>query len=62
MQQLGIDKIIAVEGLLNQMQILNDFGFESIAIAENYNDKSIEKEVRNLLHICYKMPPLFDSR
>ena len=48
MQQLGIDKIIAVEGLLNQMQILNDFGFESIAIAENYNDKSIEKEVRNL--------------
>ena len=53
MQQLEIDKIIAVEGLLNQMQILNDFGFESIAIAETYNDKSIEKEVRNLLHICY---------
>lgn len=48
MQRLKIDKVIAVEGLLNQMEILSDFGFESIVITEIFNDRSIENEIRNL--------------
>lgn len=48
MQKVEIDKIIAVEGLLNQMQILNDFGLESVAIIESTKDKETEKEATNL--------------
>ena len=70
-KEVSLDKIIAVESLLNQIQIMNDFGYERLALVEDRRNKgmSIENELRNLFGseeqgvvTLYKAPGIVQSR
>lgn len=46
--RLRFDKIVAIESLLNQIQVMRDFGFNSVAIVETTERGFTRKEYEGL--------------
>lgn len=46
--RLRFDKIVAIESLLNQIQVMRDFGFNSVAIVETTERGSTRNEYEGL--------------
>ena len=70
-KQIRLDKIIAVESLLHQLEIMDNFGYEKVVIIESGRTEkvSIENELLNLFGFedlgvvtLFKAPKVVQSR